>query len=395
MATVAGVKIKTKVPKKRDPLFFDEKYTGGEPVWPAEAKDWPEDKFDNLLRKSFYYYNYYYSQKQCKPYVVEWMQTTDAFTKTDIKAFIRSTDKWLAMTACSLVMANRAGMPLRARHVEFLTNCIRECIVKGQDLVDEDAANEAASASPKVEAYKPSIQDRLNEKTSELIGEIEGAFDDVTQKVKNSFKPYDFLQSNNVPQSQLSKYEAVFSKRKAEFEAAQAGEDKQLKEAYGHLKAADFKRIIGFLDEMLGAIEQYRGVKKATKKARKPRAVSKEKLVSKLKYSKENKELKIISINPVDILGAKKLWVYNAKYRKLGCYVADDLQGPLSIKGTSIVGYNEAASVAKTLRKPADQLKEFAKAGKVALRTFLKDIKATETKLNGRISAEVLLLKVE
>lgn len=394
MATVAGVKIKTKVAKKRDPLFFDEKYTGGEPQWPAEAKDWPEDKFDNLLRKSFYYYNYYYNQKQCKPYVVEWMQSTETWTKTDIKAFIRSTDKWLAMTACSLIMANRAGMPLRPRHVEFLTTCIRECIVKGQDLVDEDAATEAATTT-KVEVYKPSIQDRLNEKTSELIGEIEGAFDDVTQKVKSNFKAYDFLVSHNVPQSQLGKYADVYTKRKQEYELAQSGDDKQLKEAYSHLKAADFKRIIGFLDEVLGAIEQYRGVKKAAKKARKPRAVSKEKLVAKLKYAKENKELKIISINPVDILGAKKLWVYNPKYRKLGCYIADDLQGPLSVKGTSIVGYNEAASVAKTLRKPADQLKEFAKAGKVALRTFLKDIKATETLLNGRISADVLLLKVE
>jgi hypothetical protein len=35
------------------------------------------------------------------------------------------------------------------------------------------------------------------------------------------------------------------------------------------------------------------------------------------------------------------------------------------------------------------------KAGKVQMRTFLTNIKAVETNLNGRLSAEVLILKVE
>jgi hypothetical protein len=66
----------------------------------------------------------------------------------------------------------------------------------------------------------------------------------------------------------------------------------------------------------------------------------------------------------------------------------------LGVKGTSIEGFDTDKSVCKTLRKPAEQLKEFGKAGKIQLRKFLDDIKATETKLNGRISTDVLLLKV-
>jgi hypothetical protein len=58
------------------------------------------------------------------------------------------------------------------------------------------------------------------------------------------------------------------------------------------------------------------------------------------------------------------------------------------------MGFDLDKSVSKTLRKPAEQLAEFAKAGKVALRTFIKDIKAVEVKLNGRINSDVLLLKV-
>ena len=105
--------------------------------------------------------------------------------------------------------------------------------------------------------------------------------------------------------------------------------------------------------------------------------------------------LRLISINPADIIGAQELWVYNTKTRKLGKYVADSLKGPLNVKGTGIIGYDEHKSVTKTLRKPADTLKEFSKATKIQLRKFLEDIKATEAKLNGRINAETVLLRVQ
>ena len=75
--------------------------------------------------------------------------------------------------------------------------------------------------------------------------------------------------------------------------------------------------------------------------------------------------------------------------------MADSVIGPLGIKGTTITGYNEAASVGKTLRKPDEKLKEFFKAGKVQLRKFLEDIKATETAANGRINLDTILLKVQ
>ena len=88
MATVAGIKIKAKVSKARNPIFFDEKYTGTEPEWDTEkAKGYTDAEFDHQLRQSFYYYNYYYSQKDCKKYVVAWMQSTTEFTKEEIKAF--------------------------------------------------------------------------------------------------------------------------------------------------------------------------------------------------------------------------------------------------------------------------------------------------------------------
>jgi hypothetical protein len=280
-------------------------------------------------------------------------------------------------------MARRAGMTFRTRHTEFLIKTIDSAI----DQAEPEALVETSSKP--VEVYKPTIQDRLSEKTSELIGELEGLYDDIDN---TTVKFYNWFTDNNVVQSQLSKYENVYQKRKAELEEAQLKTDPQLKEGYSHYKAADFKKHIKWIDDLLAAIEQYRGVKKATKKARVKKAPSKEKLVAKLKYAKEDKALKIVSINPADIIGSQELWIYNTKTRKLGKYIAASYK-QLTIKGTSIDGFDIDKSVCKTLRKPDEKLKEFAKAGKIQLRKFLDEIKATETKLNGRISADIVLLK--
>jgi hypothetical protein len=115
--------------------------------------------------------------------------------------------------------------------------------------------------------------------------------------------------------------------------------------------------------------------------------------VAKLKYLKAHEPLKLVSINPVDIIGAKELWVYNTKTRKMGRYVTSEFN-ELGIKGTSITGFDEAKSIQKTLRKPEEKLKEFKAAGKVALRKFLDDINAVDLRLNGRISEDIVLLKV-
>jgi len=390
MATVAGIKIANKVKKTRNPIFFDEKYTGPEPAWDTErARDMTDEDFDHHLRRSFYYYNYYYNQKETKKYVVEWMKSVADFSKEEVRAFERAADRSIPMTVCSLVMAHRAGMPFRPRHIEFMTKMILTAI----GTAEPEAAPVAVAA--KTEVYRPTIQDRLNEKTSELIGELEGRYDDVFGNVKTDFKPYDFFTANSVAQSQLGKYQAVFQRHRDELARAQAKADEQLVEGYRFLKTADYRRILSWLDALLAAIEQYRDVKRATKRVtRVKKAPAKDKLVARLKYAKENKELKLVSISPVDIVGATELWIFNAKTRKLGRYVAASYQ-TLTVKGTSILNFDEQKSVAKTLRKPADQLKEFAKAGKVSLRTFIKDIRATEIRLNGRINEDTVLLKVQ
>ncbi len=395
MALAQSIKAPKKAPpKKRDPLFADEKHTGREPVWDTErALAMTQEEFDHHLRKSFFYYNYFYAQKDLKKYAVSWMQE-QKYSKADVSAFIRSSDRAMPMTAYSLLMSHRQGMPFREKELNYFKQQILNAI-NTADSEPAETATGAKSSAPVAAVKVPTIQDRLNEKTSEHLAHFEGLYDEVVAGGTVDPKAYDYLVSNAVPQSQIKKFEDLFLARKNELGEALGRADDQITEAYRHYKAADYKRHHAFIQNILDALDQYRSVKKATKKARIKRAPNKEKVASKLKYLKEEKTLKLVSINPVDIIGAQELWCYNTKTRKIYKYVADSVIGPLGIKGTTITGYNEAASVGKTLRKPDEKLKEFFKAGKVQLRKFLEDIKATETAANGRINLDTILLKVQ
>lgn len=386
---INGKATKAKIRATRNPLFGDEKYVGQEPAWDTErAKEMPFEQFDHYMRKSLNYYNYFFTQKDLKKYIVEWMRQVKDFDADEIKAFERAGDRTVTMTTCGLIMAHRQGMPLQERHLEYIdADILKSIATKSEEEVVEVIVEE----KPKTTA--PTIQDRLNEKTADTIGELEGHYDEFIRNPKYTFKPYDYLVTNNVPQSQLSKYEAVYQNRFDELKLAFEKTDEQLQEGYGHYKTADFKRIFAFIDQILNDIIQYRGLKKATKKVRAPKSVSKEKVVAKLKFAREDKVLRLVSIPPADIIGAQELWVYNIKSRKLGKYVADGLKGPLNVKGTGIIGFDEHKSTSKTLRKPDEKLKEFAKATKIQLRRFIEDIKATETKLNGRINPDTILLR--
>ena len=387
---VDGKTIKARAKRESNPLILDEKYMGSEPVWDAKVAEKMEPaEFETHLRRSFRYYNYFHDQKSLKKHIVRFMKESGEYTPAELKAFDRGAEREVPMTVCSLIMAFKAGMPFRKQDREYVTKRLKQAIFL--------TAPEVAAATEEVakKSNKPTIQDRLAEKTAGVIGELEGIYDDVHLNKGKAPSVYDFLVSNNVPQSKIGKFEDVYAARRAELVEAQAGKDEQLVDGYRVYGKADFKRMIAFIDQIVADLEQYRHVKKATKRQRVKKAPNKEKVVSRLKVLKEFKEFKLVGIPAVDILSASTLYVYDTKRRKITVYYADSAAGTLGVKGASVIGFDEVRSASKTLRKPAEQLKAFMKAGKVELRSFMKDIKAVEQKPKGRLNQYQILLKVQ
>jgi hypothetical protein len=167
----------------------------------------------------------------------------------------------------------------------------------------------------------------------------------------------------------------------------------QLREGYGHLTKKDAQAYLSALETLVGACMLVIDSSKATRKPRAKKAPSKEKIVAGLKYKQVDDKYQIASINPLDLLQSTEIWVFNTKTRKLGKYVAAEDASIMTVKGSTIIGYDEVKSLQKTLRKPEETLKEFKAAGKIKLRKFLEEINTTETVLSGRISADVVILK--
>lgn len=386
--TVAGIKIKTKT--ERTKLTGDEQLTGAEPTWTGDELGVP---YNTKLRDAMFYCNHHYTAKDLKRDVIKYVDKLAAFSKDEMRELASAYDSKSIVsmsTAASLCRAGVRGAPLIDQHKQFIINTFRDAIAHWRTTKQPDPV----AATPSQVAARPTIQDRLAEKLSEYIAHFEGLYDEVIMGSVTAPGTYEYFKANSVPQAQINKISAFFGKRIAEIEEAQAGTDAQLKEAYKHYKARDYKRHLDFLKKIVEDCESYYRVKQTTRKARVRKAPSKDKQVEKLKFRKEDPQLKLVSINPAEIIGATELWCYNARTRKLGRYVADEYAKELSVKGTSIQGFDAVKSVQKTLRKPAEQLKEFMKASKVQTRKFLDTVRTTETVLTGRINDDVLLLKV-
>ena len=178
-------------------------------------------------------------------------------------------------------------------------------------------------------------------------------------------------------------------------------DDRQLLEAYEDVSDETIKKGIQAYDNIFEACDYMISIANANRKPRKKKEKSPEQLVAKMQYKKEDTKLELKSIDPAEIIYAEELWVYNTKTRKLGHYVARTLDPRglnrpgtgLMIQGTSVKGFDEEKSIQKTLRKPEQQLKEFANSGPKKVLEFYDAIKTMGIKLNGRINTEVLLLR--
>ena len=369
------------------------------PVWDGH-ESWSEAEFLKRFHIATEYYRLEFSGKDLKPAVLKWMSEIGC-TKADIAAFKKTKDGRCNVTMGTIASCLLRGMPsIRADFNKgrdtstWLRNEIVTVIEAGKNDIEEIEAKES-----KPLVVQPSIQDRLRETAFRMTEEIEDAIEGFQTDPENfdpkAFKMLNLLKGKEVKAAHARVIKTLYSKDLAELEELASGQaDEQLREGYAHRSRKQIKNLIAFYQEIMSACDMLSQEAKANRKPKARKAQPKEKIVAKLKYMKTNEPLKLVSINPTDIIGAKELWIFNTKTRKLGKYIAAEYQD-LGVKGTTITGFNEHTSVQKTVRKPEDKLKEFKAAGKVQLRKFLEDINATDTKMNGRINEDTILLKVQ
>jgi hypothetical protein len=371
----------------------DTKYLGDEPTWKFQPE---AERRVSRLANAFNWYNYYLGKKEVKEFVADWL---DRHEDKNAKAFRSVPEQSIPSTMGWLCRMNTMGLDLTEHELLYIENNVSELLSKNKPakkLSAQAQASADAKAEQQAETVRITIQDRLREKVSECAGEIDGMFDDfVTAGAKMSadYKPITLIRGMNIAPQMVNTIADDWKKRVTEFEEVLEGKDAQLVEGYSPWTKIQIKNFVKFAEQVIADCGNYVQIKKVERKPRAKKAVSPEKLASKFKFLKEFAELKLKSEAPAKLVGASEAWLYDTKKRKLIHVVADTHAGTVSVKSSSIVGMDTVQSQQKTLRKPAEQLKALLAGGKPASRKYFKDIKATETKYNGRGNENLIILK--
>ena len=262
-----------------------------------------------------------------------------------------------------------------------------------------DIEEVAAIAQPKAAIPVVNIQDRLREAAGSMSEEIDYAIDswimDPESFDPKAFKLVNLLRGKGAKAAHARYIKSFFQRGYDELMELASGEaDEQLREAYRHNSRKNVKKLIEFYESIMAACEQITAEAKILKKPRAKKIKPAEDLVKKLKFCVKDDKLSIVSVPPAQLIGAQTAVVFNIKTRKIGVYISRSSEG-FGVKGTSLLNYSEKSSQ-KTLRKPLEQLKEFREQN-TARRVetwFEKNVKTTETALNGRMSDDVVILKV-
>ena len=152
------------------------------------------------------------------------------------------------------------------------------------------------------------------------------------------------------------------------------------------------RRRIKHVEVMLDDCDKLKAASAATRKVRKPRVKSADKQVAKMKYRKDDSENKLVSINPISIVGAMRLYVFNSKTREITEYVSGTTNG-FSIKGTTLQGVDDSSRKIR-LRKPADFLTVVQSKSIKQIDNAWSKLTTKESKPNGRINADCVLMRV-
>jgi hypothetical protein len=355
---------------KSEAYIVNRKYLGDEPLL-------KESYTQSQYLRALSWYNYMCNASDAREYFETYLQSQNRIS--ELKMIKRVSDSSLPYTAAWIARMYNKGYPLDPSCKVFLEKTIKKIVDSKEEIKTETHTNVI------------SIQQRMKEKVSDIIAEIEEIVDN--RKDTPNFSLYDWLKGKSVPASYSSSIVQRYAAWHAELLEAREGKDKQLKEAYSNLSKKQIDADILFFKMLIEDAERYGSNTKKVRAPRKPRTVSVEKKLKNLKFQKEDNTFKIASVNPEKLIGCQELWTFNTKYKTLTVFRALD-RGGLQVKGTSIIGYDEKISVTKrTGRKTEHYLNKVLNGGKIVLRKLMDEIES-EIALSHRINENTILLKI-
>lgn len=378
---------KSKNIKLNRKIFRESLKNDNSPCW-DNCDIWPLEQYKKTYYDARGYYEQRLSQKDYKKLILQWLikKSVDDKIITDFK---NVHDKHCTQTigivaACLLkgMLEYREDFNNGKNLADFIYNSVLELI-------------ESCDVSPVQE--EPSIHN-VNSKVKDEALRIACKIDEVLEQFWDSpnhdvkFGTVSTIIKVEKPKATHARILSDFYKSEfLEFQQLLNDDiDPQLKEAYCHLTKKQIKNFLLLHKEIQTECQLI--IDSVPAKVIKKKVISKEQLVSNLKFRKVDEKYNISSIDPIDIIGAKELWCFSTKTRKLIRYVSVDDTG-FTINKTALINFDSDNSKSKMLKSPVAQLKEFNGLAKNRMLAFFEQLPTMDTIPSGKFTDDVVLLK--
>ena len=391
------VKKKTKkISLSEVPRSFDEKYYGEEPKF---FDGIPGNDRELAALKALNWYNYFFSLKELKKDVIEYAKKELGFDSKKIKAMRASEDFITRNSAASYVRMNRNGWELSEKEAALISKNAEELVASGLKKLEKEDPVETDDTTVKA---KPNPQQFMLEKFNKTIGQ--DLFDLETEWVEGNYKAtfdaYKLIKQYELKGSTLNYIVDWVNVRLEEFEVALGGKDPEVNEAYAHIKKTELRAIIKQLKTILSDVEKSKQTQKATRTTRKKAKPSVDKLLERFQYKEDDSELKVASVNPANIIGAKRVVVFNSKYNTLTEFISEKSEGLTVKAGTSYIeNYSEEHSRSLSIPKKLvpEAIQTVLTKTQRQFNNFLvnKVNKEKRPEVARRVNKETIILKAE
>lgn len=271
---------------------------------------------------------------------------------------------------------------------EKLQDFLSSLIVLGKRIRAEKKVEET------VNVVSLSPMERLQRKISDTVmQDLLDLEDQWMDGEKTTIDLYKLFQKHNLAGSATLPVRQVIEGWLLDYEDAYHKRDEQAVEGYAHLKKPELNRRIKACQDMLLDLDKIQSATKANRKVRVPKAKSADKQVARVQYKKEDNDFKLVSINPILLIGSRRLYAFNCKSKKLIEYCTQAVNG-FEISGSTIKNFDKVNSRQITLRKPDEFIPIIQKKSINQIDVAWKKLTTKTSIPNGRINKDTILLRV-
>ena len=374
LTAMRGKKRKSKIQRIAGRLNDDMKHYGGLPLFNDNMTD---EEFEKEFKRSVNMY-------ACVGTKQERAKAAKAYVKQNHKKDFKHFSKLPEGLICG-------GLGTFCRVWEFSGKFTES----GQEWVTKEVTrlvNHAKSikVDEVVVLNVPSPIDRMRNKVyNTIIRELEEVEEAWMNGEKAEINLFERCQVHGIKANAVNIITEWLEPRVQEYDDAITKKDEDAVEFFSHLKKPELKRQFKVLSDALADCERVKSASKATRKTRVKKPQAADKQVAKLKFMKDNNEFKVASVNPLLIVGASRVILFNTKNKRIEEYQTDRPDG-FEVKGQSLQHVNRSRG--KTLRKPEEFLPIALKKTPKQFEKEFNNLTTKEYNPNARFNDSIIIL---